>query len=152
MRRLIVLIILVFPLTLFACEAPCNLNSMEVFLPEDQRSPAANIYIEKLVYQTESGDVSQKIAIDELMRLKDALNMISIASFKHSKTTFEVLAQVQLTPSATMVFKLQTTGGDNEEAMLLHFHNEAEKLNSFKAKEDKVFVFVHYKISAVAGE
>lgn len=149
MRLVLLTVLILFSAYSLACEgqAPCKLNAMEVFLPEVKRYPAPNIRIEKFVYQTESGDVSAKVAFEDLTQLKNTLNNISVQSFKESKTSFEVLVQFRLTPSSNSEFKLQTTGSENESTMLASFYDAAAKLTDYKSNKDTVFVFLHYKIS-----
>ncbi|WNC69927.1 hypothetical protein RI845_07260 [Thalassotalea nanhaiensis] len=150
MRLAIFFILLSVSHSALACEdqEPCKLNAMEMFLPEVQRYPASNIRIEKFIYQTKLGDVSNKVSTDKLIKLKEELNNITIKSFKESKTSFEVLAQFKLTPSSDSEFKLQTTGGEQEDEMLTYFYDAASKLTEYKSIKDDVFVFLHYKISS----
>jgi len=120
---------------------------MEIFLPEVKRYPAPNIRIEKIIYQTELGNVNNKVSVDELNELQEALNNISINIFKESDTSFEVLAQFILTPSSDSEFKLQTTGGEKENTMLSSFYDEASQLTTYKSIKDVVYVFLQYKVS-----
>lgn len=154
MHLAIFFISLLLSLSALACEEqePCKLNAMEIFLPEVQRYPAPNIRIEKFIYQTESGNVNSKVSVDKLNELKEALNNISIESFKESKTSFEVLAQFTLTPSSDSEFKLQTTGGENENTMLSTFYNAASELTEYTSTKDVIYVFLQYKISPVVAK
>lgn len=151
MRLAIFFIFLLTSLSTFACEdqKPCALNAMEMFLPEVQRYPAPNIRIEKIIYQTELGDVNNKISLDKLKHLKGALTKFALSSFKDSKTSFEVLAQFKLTTTSGSSFKLQSTGGETENAMLSSFYDSASKLTEYNSIKDVVHVFIQYKISPV---
>ncbi|OCQ23781.1 hypothetical protein A7985_07525 [Pseudoalteromonas luteoviolacea] len=120
---------------------------MEVFLPDVQRYPVPNVRIEKLIFQTESGDVNQKVSTDELNRLKEELNGISAKAFKESTTSFEVLIQFRLTPSSNVDFKMQTTGGEKEDGILTSFYNAVSKINRYQSIKDDVLVVFHYKIT-----
>jgi len=149
LRLAIFSILLSFSLSSLACEdqEPCKLNAMEIFLPEIKRYPAPNIRIEKIIYQTELGNVNNKVSDDNLNELQKAVNDISIKSFKNSETSFEILVQFILTPTSDSEFKLQTTGKEKEKAMLSSFYDEASKLTKYKSIKDVVYVFLQYKIS-----
>ncbi|MCF2909422.1 hypothetical protein L1285_13945 [Pseudoalteromonas sp. DL2-H2.2] len=134
----------------FACEEeqPCQLSAMEMFLPEAKRYPAPNIRIEKFIYQKSFGNVNEEISLDKLKELQEALSSISSSSFKESKTSFDVLAEIILTPSSIPELKLRTTGTEEEGNMLNTFYKAASTLTDYHTKIDKVSVFLQLRISA----
>jgi len=130
-------------------DEPCGMSSMEIFLPEIKRFPASNIRIEKINFQSESGNVNSKITIDELNKIQESLNEVSVQAFQRSITSFEVLAQFKVTSDSITEFKMQTTGGEKEDKMLTSFYNSASKITEYKSVQDDVYVVIHYKISPV---
>jgi len=138
----------------FSCEndEPCKMNAMEIFLPDVKRYPSPNIRIEKINFQTESGNVNTKITNDELNKIQESLNKVSVKAFRESNTSFEVLAQFKVTPDSITEFKMQTTGGEKEDQMLTYFYDAASKIIEYKSTKDDVYVFVHYKISPMVAK
>jgi len=124
----------------------CELNIMEVFLPEEMRLPVENVRLQQFQYGTERGAVDLKIKTDELTRLRQSVNKIAGQTFKDSKYDFQVLLSFTLYRDDSPKINMHIADIKKEEPSLRKFYESVLNIKDFHSEKDRIYVLFHYRI------
>lgn len=129
-----------------AKDLDCEMNSMEVFLPEKMRYPVENVRLEHFQYATEHGSVDLKVDSDDLRSLRESVNTIAGKVFQNSKLDYQILIRFTLSKQAAPKIDMKISDVDKDEPSLRIFYDGVSELKTFRSIKDKVYVVLHYKI------